>query len=195
MGKLLPFRRRPKPSPRFWPEDDPNYWTARGVVRETGQWLRRLRPLMFGGVLLSIWPAADPALIEPPGFLSTEPEVVDESFSRCGRGRSHGCVIDGDTFKLGQRKIRIIGIDAPEVHGQCPREIALAARSTARLQLLLNEGPFEMIGRVDGLKDRYGRDLRLVRRKLPGGGYQSIADEMRRSGLANRYLGFKLSWC
>ena len=195
MGKLPPFRRRPKPNPRFWPEDDPKHWTVRGVVRETRQWLRRLRPFILGGILLSAWPAADPALIEPPGFLSTEPELVDETFSRCGRGRGHACVIDGDTFKLGQRKIRIIGIDAPEVRGQCPRETQLAERSTARLQLLLNQGPFEMVGRFDDMKDRYGRDLRSVRRIAPGGGYQSIAEEMRQSGLAKRYVGVKLGWC
>ena len=199
MGNRFPFRRRGHDRAvrklYFWPEDDPKHWTVRGVARETGQWLRRLRPFIFGGILLTIWPAADPALIDPPGFLSTDPEVVDERFSRCGPGRSHACVIDGDTFKLGQRKVRIIGIDAPEVHGECARETQLAERSTARLQQLLNEGPFEMIGRFDDLKDRYGRDLRMVRRTAAGGGYRSIAEEMRRSGLANRYVGFKLGWC
>ena len=199
MGKLLPFRRRSHGRTvrklYFWPEDDPRHWTVRGVASETRQWLRRLRPFILGGILLSVWPAADPALIEPPGFLSTDPELVDERFSRCGPGRGHACVIDGDTFKLGQRKVRIIGIDAPEVHGQCPREIELAERSTARLQHLLNEGPFEMIGRFDDLKDRYGRDLRAVRRQAPGGGYRSIAEEMRESGLATRYLGVKFGWC
>jgi endonuclease YncB( thermonuclease family) len=179
----------------FWPEDDPRHWTLRGVARETRQWLGQLRPFIFGGILLSIWPAADPALIDPPGFLQTEPEMVDEPFSRCGPGRSHACVIDGDTFKIGQRKIRIIGIDAPEIRGQCRRELELAVASTARLQALLNQGPFEMVGRVDDRQDRYGRDLRSVRRQLPDGSYQSIAAEMRASGLARRYHGFKSSWC
>ena len=199
VGKLLPFRRRRHGRAvrklYFWPEDDPRHWTVRGVARETRQWLGRLRPFIFGGILLSAWPAADPALIEPPAFLSTEPEMVDEPFSRCGPGRSHACVIDGDTFKLGQRRIRIIGIDAPEIRGRCPREIELAEASTAHLQALLNQGPFEMVGRLDDMKDRHGRDLRSVRRKAPGGGYQSIAEEMRRSGLANRYVGVKLDWC
>lgn len=144
---------------------------------------------------LGIWPTLDPALVEPPAFLSTDPERVDETFTRCGRGRGHACVVDGDTFKLGQRKVRIIGIDAPEVQGACAEEVRLAEASTRKLQALLNQGPFEMVGRFDEMQDRYGRDLRIVRRVLPGGGYQSIADDMRASGLAHRYLGRKRSWC
>ena len=68
----------------------------------------------------------DPALVEPPAFLSTEPERISERFTRCGPGRGHACVVDGDTIKLGERKVRIIGIDAPEVHGACPEETRLA---------------------------------------------------------------------
>jgi hypothetical protein len=53
-----------------------------------------------------------------------------------------------------------------------------------------------MVGRLDDMKDRYGRDLRVVQRKLPDGSYDSIASEMRESGLARRYLGgFKTGWC
>lgn len=143
------------------------------------------------------WAGADPLLVDPPSFLSSEPERVSETFSRCGPGRSHACVIDGDTFKLGKRKVRIIGIDAPETHGpSCPAEAKLGERATARLQELLNQGPFEMVAPVYGKQDRYGRDLRTVRRTLPNGHEQSIADEMREAGLAHRYLsGIKPGWC
>ena len=48
-----------------------------------------------------------------------------------------------------------------------------------------------MVAPVYGKQDRYGRDLRSIRR-----GDQSIADDMRESGLAHRYLGgFKQGWC
>ncbi len=137
----------------------------------------------------------DPALVEPPAFLSTDPERISAQFTRCGRGRGHACVVDGDTFKLGQRKVRIIGIDAPEVNGACPEERRLAEAATAKLQTLLNQGPFEMVGRFDEMQDRYGRDLRIVRRTLPDGSHQSIAEEMRGSGLAHRYVGMKSGWC
>jgi endonuclease YncB( thermonuclease family) len=156
-----------------------------------------LRPFALAGVLGVLWAAADPLLIDPPGFLSSEPERISEKFSRCGPGRSHACVIDGDTFKLGKRKVRIIGIDAPETHDPaCTEEARLGEEATAKLQQLLNQGPFEMVAPVYGRQDRYGRDLRTIRRKLPDGSTQSIAEEMRESGLAHRYLGgIKPGWC
>ena len=187
MGKLLPFRRRQRRprKPYFWPEDDPNHVTVRGVARETMQWLGRLRPFILGAILLTIWPAMDPALVEPPAFLATDPERIDEQFTRCGRGRGHACVVDGDTFKLGQRRIRIIGIDAPEVNARCPAEARMAEAATAGLQRLLNQGPFEMVGRIDGMTDRYGRDLRAVRRTLPDGPFRSRSRARRDSASAS----------
>ena len=43
-------------------------------------------------------------------------------------------------------------------------EAVKAEAATAELQRLLNHGPFEMVGRIDDMKDRYGRDLRALRR-------------------------------
>jgi endonuclease YncB( thermonuclease family) len=218
VGRIFNFRRqrrlkglsefqRPRSLTRLrWPEDRV---TVRGVARETIEWLGHLRPFILGAILLTIWPAMDPALVEPPGFLSTDPERVARvgcssvsqtdcalRFTRCGPGRGHACVIDGDTFKLGQRKIRIIGIDTPEVDAQCPAEAAKAEASTAELQRLLNQGPFRMTGRIGDQKDRYGRDLRALTRIRPDGTEQSIAEDMRASGLARRYLGgFRGGWC
>jgi endonuclease YncB( thermonuclease family) len=153
------------------------------------------RPFVLLGGLLAAWAGLDPALVDPPSFLALAPEPVNEHFTRCGPRRGHACVVDGDTFKLGKRKIRIVGIDAPEVHGQCPAEIALAERATAKLQGLLNQGPFTMTGRVGDMQDRYGRDLRTIERVERGGHVQSIAEEMRQAGLAHRYTGFKWGWC
>ena len=45
------------------------------------------------------------------------------------------------------------------------------------------------------MADRYGRDLRALSRTRPDGTEQSIAEEMRRSGLARRYFGYKADWC
>jgi endonuclease YncB( thermonuclease family) len=187
--------RAPKPL-RFWPEDR-NRITLRGLVSDTWRWLKVLRPFILFGLLLVLWPALDPALLEPPRFLQTDPEPVSATFTRCGLGRSWACVIDGDTFKLGDRKIRIIGIDTPETHpARCAEEARLGELATAKLQQLLNERPFEMVGRIDDMQDRYGRDLRIIRRKLADGRDQNMADEMRASGLAHRYAGgFKTGWC
>ena len=105
-------------------------------------------------------------------------------------------MIDGDTFKIGQRRVRIIGIDAPETHpARCQEEARLGEEATAKLQQLLNRGAFEMVAPVYGSHDKYGRDLRTVQRRLPDGSMQSIAEDMRTSGLAHRYTGFKTAWC
>ena len=105
-------------------------------------------------------------------------------------------MVDGDTFKLGKRKIRIVGIDAPETHpANCPEEARLGEAATAELMRLLNQGSFTMTGRIDDMTDRYGRELRVVTRTRRDGSSQSIAEDMRSSGLAHRYLGRKSSWC
>ena len=53
-----------------------------------------------------------------------------------------------------------------------------------------------MVAPIYGQTDRYGRDLRVISRTRPDGSTQSIADEMRESGLAHRYMGgFKPGWC
>jgi endonuclease YncB( thermonuclease family) len=106
-------------------------------------------------------------------------------------------VIDGDTFKLGQRKVRIIGIDTPETHpARCAEEARLGELAPVKLQQLLNERPFEMVAPVYRDTDRYGRDLRVIRRKLADGSYQNMAEDMRKNGLAHRYAGrFKTGWC
>jgi len=53
-----------------------------------------------------------------------------------------------------------------------------------------------MVAPAYGRQDRYGRDLRVIRRKRTDGGTQSIAQEMRESGLAHRYMdGLKPGWC
>ena len=178
------FRRFKAPFPK----------SPRGSVRRAAG---TFRPFILFAILCAAWVGLDPALVDPVGLLATAPERVNAHFTRCGRGRGHACVIDGDTIKLGQRKIRIIGIDAPEVaHPQCPAEAAKAEEATARLQALLNQGPFDMVGSVTRDKDRYGRDLRALNRANADGTTTSIAEEMRESGLANRYLGgVKLGWC
>ena len=195
--KLWKGRRASPERLRFWPEADRGRVTVRGVARETWRWLGRLRPFILGAILVTIWPAADPMLVEPPAFLSGAPERVNATFPLCGRTRSRTCVVDGDTFRLGGRRIRIVGIDAPETHPpRCAEEARLGRLATLELQRLLNAGPFEMTARLDEPRDRYGRELRSLRRATADGGTVSIADQMRESRLARRYLGgFRGGWC
>ena len=167
---------------RFKPKRrPPSFKPQRRDVRQL-LWLAPL--LLFGGALL------DPSLIEPIGpFAATE--RVSATFTLCGPGRGSACVIDGDTFKLGDRKVRITGIDAPELASpRCPAEAMLARRAADRLLILLNEGPFDMIAHRLQRQDRHGRDLMVIRRDG-----KSIGGQLREEGLAHRYIGSKRSWC
>jgi endonuclease YncB( thermonuclease family) len=123
--------------------------------------------------------------------LAGRAQVVSAKFTPCGPGRGNACVIDGDTFKLGDRKIRITGIDAPELaHPLCPEEAALARKSADRLRALLNEGTFDMVPHRLQRLDQHGRELMVIER-----GDASIGDKLVEEGLAHRYLGSKESWC
>lgn len=45
--------------------------------------------------------------------------------------------IDGDTFDSGGVRYRLAGVDAPEMHGRCPAERALARLAKVRLEEIL----------------------------------------------------------
>lgn len=153
---------------------------------------RSLRNLVLLAILLALAWVSLPSLVP----IDVERERVDERFGRCGQGRSHACVVDGDSIRIGQRRIRILGIDAPELRdAKCPSELALAEEATSALQGMLNEGPFELVRDARENKDDYGRDLRRLVRILPTGEEVSIGDELVRQGLAAPYLGRKGDWC
>jgi micrococcal nuclease len=150
--------------------------------------IRRL--LWLAPLLLLVGALLDPSLIGPIGPLAAT-ERVSATFTPCGPGAGPACVIDGDTFNLGDRKIRITGIDAPELAGsRCPAEAALARRAADRLLELLNQGPFDMIAHRLQREDRHGRDLMVIRRNGA-----SIGAQLMDEGLAHRYIGSKRSWC
>ncbi|MDV3257403.1 MAG: thermonuclease family protein [Sphingomonas sp.] len=153
--------------------------------RDIRRWLLLVPLLLAAGALL------DPSLIPPAGPLAVPPERVSSSFTRCGPGSGPACVIDGDTFRLGERRIRITGIDAPELSSpQCAKEEALARRSADRLATLLGEGEFEMVAHRFHRQDRHGRSLMVIQRDG-----RSIGSQLIEEGLANRYIGSKRSWC
>jgi len=170
--KRKAFRPAPRP-PSFKP-------SRRGFRRAL--WLVPL--LALAGALF------DPSLIAPFGPLAAR-EVVAATFTQCGPGAGVACVIDGDTVKLGDRTIRIIGIDAPELAApRCPQEAALARRSADRLLALLNQAPFEMVAHRLQRMDRHGRDLMVLERNG-----SSIGGQLIDEGLAQRYFGARRSWC
>jgi endonuclease YncB( thermonuclease family) len=137
-----------------------------------------------------------PGVVPAPGFLSSEPQVIEGRFTRCGPGRGYYCVIDGDTFKMGKTSVRVVGIDTAERDAECPAEAEQAEASTRTLQGWLNRGPFEMTARLDNPTDRYGRALRTLYRIRPDGSEDRLADFMRTEGGARGYwVGWRGGWC
>ena len=194
MGKKLRFnprrRRRGKtrsvPPARFKPR--PPGWRDAFVS---------LRPwLLLIGFVTMAYIFTLPGAFSAPGWLSSEPQVIEGRFTRCGRGRGYYCVVDGDTFKLGDTSVRVVGIDTAEREAECAAEAVQAEASTEALQGWLNRGPFRMTHRLDEPIDRYGRALRTVYRLRPDGSEDRLADFMRREGGARGYWGGgRGGWC
>ncbi|MEC8715696.1 MAG: hypothetical protein VXY04_10795 [Pseudomonadota bacterium] len=194
MGKKLRFnlRRRLRgktrsvPPARFKPR--PPGWRDAFVS---------LRPwLLLIGFVTMAYIFTLPGVFSAPGWLSSEPQVIEGRFTRCGRGRGYYCVVDGDTFKLGNTSVRVVGIDTAEVDAECPAEAVQAEASTKALQAWLNRGPFRMTHRLDEPIDRYGRSLRTVYRLRPDGSEDRLADFMRNEGGARGYWGGgRGEWC
>ena len=160
----------------------------RKAARKRG---RVVKSALLIALLALVGALLDPSILPPIGPTAARPERINANFTRCGQGRSTACVVDGDTFRLGQRRVRLIGIDAPELaSAQCPAERALGERAANRLLMLVNQGEFDLVGHRFHDRDSHGRDLRLARRDGVSLGRQLI-DE----GLARRYLGFKSVWC
>lgn len=204
MGDLIPFRKRPKSWTK--PEDyghvlPASQWrgeesgrSGRGNLlvrfwRGARWWLALI-------VLAAVWVLWRNAIaFEPPAFLEGQPVAIDGSFTRCGTGRGPLCVVDGDTLKLGQRTIRIVGIDAPEARALCPAEALGAARAAAVLQRWVNAAPFELVPRLDAPTDKYGRELMTARRTVRGR-TETAAEVLIEAGVARAYRGeARTGWC
>lgn len=134
---------------------------------------------------------------EPPGWLLRERETVAGAFTRCRRFDSGAnCVIDGDTFRLGERRIRVVGIDTAEMNARCPAEAREAEASAEALLAWLGRGPFELTSRLDEPTDRYGRELGIVSRAGESGRREHLAEWMREEGGARWYSGgWRGAWC
>jgi endonuclease YncB( thermonuclease family) len=181
-------RNRTLPPPRFWEQEERPWRKALGRMgRRMGRAILSLLVLLALVAMAYAYGRAT----RPPAAV----EQVGDLFTRCGHGRGINCVIDGDTFKIGSRTIRVAGIDAPELAGECPAETAEAETATRALHDWLNRGPFTMTPATRALTDKYGRELMTVTRKAPGR-EEGLADYMIREGGARLYGGeARGGWC
>lgn len=125
-------------------------------------------------------PSAEPVVAAPAAAVAIPSEVAPGTTIY---------VIDGDTFSLGGQKIRIAGMDAPEIHPpRCVQEAQLGLAATQKLKELLSSGTVTISGSG---RDKYGRELRQV--SVNG---VDVAQSMIAAGLASSYEGKKRqSWC
>lgn len=165
------------------------------MAKFDARWQRRLKFRRFWRrwrwAALLVLLTASILLTQRFGIADGEWEEVTRAFPVCGAGgRASGCVIDGDTIAIGQRRIRLTGYDAPELDGACENERVKAVAAQAALSRWLSAGPFEMEAGADRPYDQYGRELRDARRNGV-----SVADHMAGLGLAEQDLyGFPDDW-
>lgn len=158
---------------------------------------QRSTPLSFAGSTLSEdvaeragsepyqlkGPVEDPSGRDPATMSSG-------TFAKCATVRVT-CVVDGDTFWLSGKKIRIADIDTPEIsQPRCDYEYQLGMKATRRLIELLNQGAFELREGGDRPVDMYGRELLIVVRDG-----KSVGQQLVNEGLARSWTGHREPWC
>jgi endonuclease YncB( thermonuclease family) len=112
-------------------------------------------------------------------------------FGLCRWTFQPNCVIDGDTIRHGGVKIRLADIDTPEISSpKCAYEAALGHKAKRRLLELMNAGPIEVVQIGERDVDKYGRQLRIIKREG-----RSITETLVAEGLARRWDGARRSWC
>ena len=98
----------------------------------------------------------------------------------------HYRVVDGDTIHIGEHKIRLVGIDAPERNQPCRDASggiwACGRAATAMLQNLLDASPTGVSCVIEG-EDRYKRQLGVCYAGAAGIGID-VQRELVRAGLA-----------
>lgn len=123
--------------------------------------------------------------------VSTQTRFFQQRIPICRGGRRVTCVVDGDTIWLEGEKIRLLGIDAPEIGNtaDCLKEKRIGRIATERMAAIVSSGPIELRRRG---KDRYGRTLATV--FVDG---RDAGELLRADGLAVEYRGRATAapWC
>lgn len=153
---------------------------------------RRRSPLAIllgrrhGGFALFLLAAFAAAIIfadRPPSAPATAPSAEPSLHHMIS-------IYDGDTIRLGQERIRIVGLDTPELghRAECESEALAAERAK---QALIGEIARGNVALHRQGTDRYGRTLARV--TVDG---RDVADTLIAQGLARPYAGGRReSWC
>src|SRR6478609_5008110 len=71
-------------------------------------------------------------------------------------------VVDGDTIRCGSERVRLIGIDAPELHGCSSWRTCVSGDGSASRRSLINALRFGRVRYTIITRDRFGRAVSQV---------------------------------
>jgi micrococcal nuclease len=135
----------------------------------------------YAGILLTILATLVAALL-----------VVDSLRSEESEGRIR--VVDGDTVYAGKERVRLLDIDAAEIHhAQCDAERRLGELTKHRLEELLKSGHVEFRPELNGSTvkiDPFGRKLAQL---LVNG--VNVGCILIQEGYARPWRGHREDWC
>lgn len=132
------------------------------------------------------WRAMFNRALRPPCPRARALYVAAMSQSAGGEYRSNSiCSPLEPTIWYRGEKIRLEGLNAPEVRGACNHEIALARQATERLRAILSSESFTVSRHG---KDRYGQTLATIRNSRG-----DVARILIAEGLAHEWRGHKES--
>lgn len=112
-------------------------------------------------------------------------------FFLCGTAKQDDCVVTADRFVFHGQKIRLVGIEVPDIKKpRCEAERIKASDAKLRVRAFLDSGPFELVTWQGNNSTLDGHQLRDVTRNG-----RSLADVLVNEGLAKRPGAGKGGWC
>ncbi|TDK39108.1 hypothetical protein E2F50_02950 [Rhizobium deserti] len=112
-------------------------------------------------------------------------------FYLCGTAKQDDCVMAPDRFMFHGQKIRLVGIEVPDIKKpRCESERIKASDAELRVRAFLDSGPFELVTWQGNGDEIEGHKLRDVTRNG-----RSLADVLVNEGLAKRPGAGKGGWC
>ena len=123
-------------------------------------------------------------------FFSYDPKAAKQAarFEQCYSSDGGDCVSDGDTIYVGGEKVRVAGIEAPQIQGyQCEAERSRGIAAAVRLAEMLNSGNVTV---SKTFREQSGRTVRKV---LVNG--EDVGETMISAGVAREVGDNEPDWC
>lgn len=119
---------------------------------------------------------------------ATAAPAPPNQFVRCGVGDSPNCVIDGETLRIADEKVKIAGMDVPD--GQSPRCAKEAERARLALERLVRLLNGRNVTKAGNVREPDGELRTMI---LVDG--RDVGAAMVQSGVARINTGDRQDWC